>query len=281
MSTGRLIVVATPIGNMGDLSTRAAAALGAADVVACEDTRHSRKLFTVTGIPAPTLIAVHKDNEAQRSREIVKMIEDGKVVALVSDAGTPAVSDPGQRVVHAVTAAGHDVESIPGPSAVTTALAASGFVADRFVFEGFLPRKGPDRKHRVGLIAAEERTVVLYEAPNRVAATLAELAKACGTERSAVVGRELTKVHEEYWRGSLGELATKAADASPRGEFVIVIESAPDDVASHVHDDVIIAALNDAFEVEGTSTRQAADEVAETLRVARNRAYRLAVQIRS
>jgi 16S rRNA (cytidine1402-2'-O)-methyltransferase len=189
------------------------------------------------------------------------------------------VSDPGRGVVAAVAAAGLVVESIPGPSAVTTALAASGFVADRFVFEGFLPRKGADRRERLAAIAAEHRTVVLYEAPSRVAATLRDLADACGASRAVVVGRELTKLYEEYWRGSLEAIATRAALEPPRGEFVIVIEGAPVETPD-VGDDVIRAALADALSVPGTSTRQAADDVAAVLSVPRNRAYRLAVSLR-
>ena len=273
---GRLVVIATPIGNLGDLSPRAALALGAADVVACEDTRHSRKLFSAGGIPTPRLLAVHKDNEDQRCAEVIGLLLDGKTVAMITDAGTPAVSDPGRRVVAAVGEAGLTVESMPGPSALTTALAASGFAADRFCFEGFLPRKGVERKDRLASIALDDRTTVFYEAPSRVAATLSGLADVCGFDRLAVVGRELTKVHEEYWRGTLGELATRAGLEGQRGEFVIVVAGAePQD--DDVSDDVIVAALADALSVPDISTRQAADDIAEALGIKRNRAYRLAV----
>lgn len=278
--TGRLVVIATPIGNLGDLTPRALEALASADAVCCEDTRHSRKLFTATGTPAPKLIAVHKDNEHHQAASIVAMVRDGKTIALVTDAGTPAVSDPGRLVVAEVAAAGLLVESLPGASATTTALAASGFTADRFTFEGFLPRKGSERAKRMQSIAADERTTVLYESPNRVAATLSDLADACGIERRAVVGRELTKLHEEYWRGTLAHLADRAALDTPKGEFVLVIEGAEPN-NTEVHDDIIVAALQDAFEVAGTSTRQAADEVAEALGVKRNRAYKLAIEMRS
>jgi 16S rRNA (cytidine1402-2'-O)-methyltransferase len=268
--TGRLIVVATPIGNLGDLSPRAAAALASADVVACEDTRHSRKLFSATGVATPKLIAVHKDNEEARCAEIVGLIADGNTVALITDAGTPGVSDPGRRVVAAVARAGLAIESIPGASAVTTALAASGFVADRFVFEGFLPRKGAERRERLDAIAHEERTVVLYESPNRVAATLRDL----DPERQVVVARELTKVHEEYWRGAAADAAAHFSEAA-RGEFVIVIAGAPARTVE-VTDETIVAALRDAL-AQGASTRTAADDVAVALAVPRNRAYKLAV----
>lgn len=275
--TGKLVVVATPIGNLGDLSPRALGALAAADVVACEDTRHSRKLFSATDTPAPRLLAVHKDNESDRCAEVVALIAEGKTVGLVTDAGTPGVSDPGRRIVAAVAAAGLLVESLPGPSAVTTALAASGFEADRYVFEGFLPRKGLDRTERLAAVAQEARTVVLYEAPTRVAATLRDLAEACGDDRPVVVGRELTKLHEEYWRGGLADAAAHfALDA--RGEFVVVIAGAPA-TAGEVSEDVVRAALADALAVPGTSTRQAADDVAELLGVKRNRAYKLALDV--
>jgi 16S rRNA (cytidine1402-2'-O)-methyltransferase len=277
--SGRLVVVATPIGNLGDLSPRAAAALGAADVVACEDTRHSRKLFSAFGIPTPTLIAVNKDNEVERCREVLSLIADGKTVALITDAGTPAVSDPGRLVVEAAAQAGVAVESIPGPSAVTTALAASGFTADRFVFEGFLPRKGRERRERLEAIAGETRTVVLYEAPTRVAQTLADLAEACGDDRAVAVGRELTKLHEEYWRGPLAIVAGRAALQAAKGEFVIVLEGDSSEPVE-VRDDVIVAALNDAL-AAGATKRTAADDVAQLLGVKRNRVYKLAVELKA
>jgi 16S rRNA (cytidine1402-2'-O)-methyltransferase len=273
--TGKLVVVATPIGNLGDLSSRAIAALGAADVVACEDTRHSRKLFSATDTPTPKLIAVHGDNEEQRCAEIVGLIADGNTVALITDAGTPGVSDPGRRVVEAVAAAGLTVESIPGPSAVTTALAASGFAADRFVFEGFLPRKGVERKTLLASIAAEERTVVIYEAPKRVGATLADLAAVCGADRAVVVARELTKIHEEIWHGTLAGGAVRFAET--RGEFVIVIDGAPPNTTD-VDDATIVAALTEAI-AAGASTRTAAHDVATALGIKRNRAYALAVTL--
>jgi 16S rRNA (cytidine1402-2'-O)-methyltransferase len=276
--SGRLVLVATPIGNLGDFSPRAAATLAAADVVACEDTRHSRKLFTSLGLRTPTLIAVHKDNEVDRAREILELLADGKTVALVTDAGTPAVSDPGRHVVEAAAAAGVTIESVPGPSAVTTALAASGFTGDRFVFEGFLPRKGSERAARLDEIAREPRTVVIYEAPTRVARTLDELAGVCGFDRQVVVGRELTKLHEEYFRGSLAAAALRFAE-NARGEFVIVIEGSSQ-APIEITDDAIVAALDEALAV-GATTRGAADEVAALLGVARNRVYKLAVSRRA
>jgi len=274
---GRLVVVATPIGNLGDLSPRAMDALRVADVIACEDTRRTRRLLSATGISAPRLMAVHGENERERVEAIVSILAKGHCVALVSDAGSPGVSDPGRVVVAAVAEAGYLVEVVPGPSAVVTALSASGLPAERFVFEGFLPRKGPERRARLAAIAADERTTVAYEAPSRVAATLSDLRDACGPGRLAVVARELTKLHEELWRGSLDEAVRWAGETKPRGEFVVVIAGRPTSERPAIDDDAIIAALADA-RAAGASTRAAASEVAAALEVPRNRVYKLAVR---
>lgn len=273
---GRLVVVATPIGNLGDLSPRALAALQGADVIACEDTRRTRKLLSATGVSGPKLIAVHGENERDQVGRVVDLVAGGATVALVTDAGTPAISDPGRVVVAAVAAAGHPVDIVPGPAAVTTALSAAGLPAERFVFEGFLPRKGPERRARLSSIAADERTTVLYEAPSRVAATLDDLAAACGPTRPVVCARELTKLHEELWRGTLGAAADWARAHEPRGEFVLVVAGRPESERAEVDDARINAALDDAL-ADGVSTRQAAAEVAAALAVARNRVYKLAV----
>jgi 16S rRNA (cytidine1402-2'-O)-methyltransferase len=273
---GRLVVVATPIGNLADLSPRAHAALQEATVIACEDTRRTRKLLAATGISGPRLIAVHGENEREKVDSLVALVAHGDIVALVTDAGTPAISDPGRVVVAAVAGAGHRVDVVPGPAAVTMALSAAGLPAERFVFEGFLPRKGPERKSRFASIAADERTTVLYEAPSRVAATLADLVTACGPGRAVVVARELTKLHEELWRGSLEEAARWARDGEPRGEFVLVIAGRPEAERATVDDDAIAAAVDEA-RADGLSTREAAAEVAAALGVPRNRVYKLAV----
>jgi 16S rRNA (cytidine1402-2'-O)-methyltransferase len=221
--TPGLVVVGTPIGNLGDLSPRAVEALRTADVICCEDTRHSRKLLTHASITGTRLVAVHEHNEAEQAERVVGWIAAGKRVALVTDAGMPAVSDPGERVVAAVIAADLPVEIVPGPSAVLTALVLSGLPAERFVFEGFLPRKGKERAARLAAIAAEPRTTVLYESPYRVAQTIADLGRACGAERRAAVARELTKLHEQVQRGTLGDLDI----GEPRGEYVVVVAGAP------------------------------------------------------
>jgi 16S rRNA (cytidine1402-2'-O)-methyltransferase len=194
-------------------------------------------------------------------------------VAVVSDAGMPGISDPGERLVAAAAAAGHTIEVVPGPSAAITALVASGLPAGRFVFEGFLPRKGSGRAERLAAVAAERRTVVLYEAPHRLARTLADLADACGGSRRVVVARELTKLHEELWRGPLEGAVRRVAEVEPRGEHVVVLDGAPP--PAEVADGEIRAAV-DRARAAGSSTRDAVAEVAAALGVARRRVYGLA-----
>jgi 16S rRNA (cytidine1402-2'-O)-methyltransferase len=269
------VVVGTPIGNLGDLSPRAVDALRAADVIACEDTRHTRKLLTHAGITGPRLVAVHEHNEAEQAARVVEWVEAGKRVALVSDAGMPAVSDPGQRVVAAVAAAGLPVEVVPGPSAVLAALVASGLPTDRFAFEGFLPRKGRERSARLRAVAHDERTTVLYEAPHRVRATVADLADACGGERRVAIARELTKLHEEVWRGTLAD--AEAAVAEPRGEYVVVLDGAPPPSKAPKTDDDIVAALHARLDA-GEDRKSAVAAVAEELGVPKRQVYELATR---
>jgi 16S rRNA (cytidine1402-2'-O)-methyltransferase len=225
---GRLDVIATPIGNIGDLSPRARASLAAADCVLAEDTRRTGTLLSACGISRP-LLSLHEHNEAARSAELVARMRAGAVLALVSDAGTPLMSDPGYVLVRAVAAAGLEVRSIAGPSAVTAALAVAGLPTDRFVFEGFLPARGGERSAALARLALEPRTLVLFEAPHRIAATLAELAAAFGAARPAAIARELSKLHETTYRGTLAELAERAThDADiARGEITLVIGGAP------------------------------------------------------
>ncbi|HET7651457.1 MAG TPA: 16S rRNA (cytidine(1402)-2'-O)-methyltransferase, partial [Acidimicrobiales bacterium] len=228
MTTGALVLVGVPIGNLADMSPRATQALRDADVVACEDTRDTRKLLNLLDVGRKKLIAVHDHNEADMADTIVSLVADGQRVALVSDAGMPGISDPGEKLVAAVSAAGHDVEVVPGPSAAITALVVSGLPAGRFCFEGFLPRKGSGRTERLRHLATEPRTSILYEAPHRVAATVDDLVAACGADRPVALARELTKLFEEVWRGTLGELAEHLAVNERRGEYVLVLGGAPD-----------------------------------------------------
>ena len=271
---GRIVLVGTPIGNLGDLSPRAASALGDADAIFCEDTRRTRKLLAASSIPAPKLYALHQHNEHAASRHALSLAQSGASVAVVSDAGMPGVSDPGALLVQLAAEAGVPVEIIPGPTAFVVALIASGLPSERFCFEGFIPRQGRIRRERLREIAGATRTVVLYEAPHRANQTLADLAEACGADREVAVARELTKLHEEVWRGTLGESLTWAGGSEPRGEWVIVVAGAPRSAGAT--DEEIVAALR--LSVGAGATRRAAvDEVAGSFGVSRRRVYQLAL----
>jgi 16S rRNA (cytidine1402-2'-O)-methyltransferase len=216
--------VATPIGNLGDLSPRAASALGSADYIYCEDTRRTLKLLSHLGISGPRLVAHHRFNEAASTPGALERLAKGATVALASDAGTPLVSDPGGRLVRAAVADGFAIEAVPGPSALLAALVVSGLATDRWCFEGFLPVKGRQRGERLASIAAEtDRAVVVFEAPFKLARLLDDLVTSCGDDRPVAVCRELTKLHEEVWRGPLGEAAQRARGAQPKGEHVVVV----------------------------------------------------------
>ena len=221
---GTLFVVATPIGNLGDVTLRALEVLRAVPLIAAEDTRVTRRLLDRYEIPTRT-VSYHAQSGPARERELVEHLSGGADLALVTDAGTPVVSDPGEGLVAAWASQGGAVVAIPGASAVLAAIASSGLAGPRWSFEGFLPRSGRERKERLAAIAADERGAVLYEAPNRLAATLRDLASACGADRPGAVCRELTKLHERVARGTLGELAAQAADGTipARGEVVVVV----------------------------------------------------------
>jgi len=222
---GTLYVVSTPIGNLGDVTLRALEVLRSVPVVAAEDTRLTRRLWERHGLTTP-LVSYHAHSDSARTRELLGRLEAGDDVALVTDAGTPLVSDPGEHLVGRWVDAGGTVVPIPGASAVLAALVAAGIPAPRWSFEGFLPRKGRERTARLSRIAADERATVLFEAPARTAATLRDLADACGAERHAALCRELTKRYEEIRRAPLGELAADAAARPPRGEVTLVIAGA-------------------------------------------------------
>lgn len=273
-----LAIVGTPIGNLGDLTPRAKEALAAADVVACEDTRRTRTLLSAAGIPLAgrRLLAVHEHNEAEKAGCVVRLISEGKSVALVTDAGMPAISDPGERVVAAVAAAGFQVTVVPGPSAVVAALAASGLPSARFVFEGFLPRKGAERQRRLQQLAAERRTAVLYEAPHRAQVTVDDLLAACGPDRLVAVARELTKRHEEVWRGSLAGAAAHLGNGEPRGEYVIVLGGAPEPPAAT---DTEIERALAAHLGRGDDKRAAVAAVTLELDVAKRRVYEAVLRV--
>jgi 16S rRNA (cytidine1402-2'-O)-methyltransferase len=227
MGPGRLQVVATPIGNLGDLSTRARAALAGADLIAAEDTRHTAALLKAAGIGAP-LISLHEHNESRRVRELLARLAAGETLALVSDAGTPLLSDPGFELVRAAAQAGFEVQVIPGPSAITAALAVAGLPTDRFCFEGFPPSRASERRRALAALAHEPRTLVFFEAPHRILATLTDMAAAFGGTRQAVIARELTKAHETLYRGTLDELRVRARTQEhvQRGEITLVVHGA-------------------------------------------------------
>ena len=227
----KLILCGTPIGNLEDITLRALRVLGEADVIACEDTRRARKLLSHHGIAAPTLVVFNEANERRKAHDIVQTIKQGRDVVLISDAGMPGLSDPGYRLVRACIDAGLEVEVVPGPTASVTALALSGLPPARFVYEGFLPRKPGERRRRIEELAEERRTIVIFESPHRVAATLHDLAEVLGA-RPAAVARELTKMYEEVARASLMELAEWATEKHLRGEMVIVVGGAIHDHAS-------------------------------------------------
>ena len=276
-SPGQLVLVATPLGNLGDLSARALNLFRDADVIYCEDTRHSRVLFSAHAIAAGRrLQALHEHNEAAQSQHVIQRLRAGELVVLISDAGTPGISDPGARVVAAVIEAGLSVTTAPGPSAVIAALTISGLPTERFVMEGFLPRKAGERTRLYDAWAHEERTIVFYESPQRLKAVLRELATRYPTRRVAVA-REVTKLHEEVLRGTLSDVADRVDHREVLGEITVVLEG--QELADHVGDDVVAAALDEQFR-SGASTRDAVELVSTMLGVARRDVYQLALEVR-
>lgn len=271
---GTLQVVATPIGNLSDLSPRAVAALRDADLVLAEDTRRTGKLLRHVDSGVPQL-SFHEHNERDRVVDVLDRLRAGAQVVLVSDAGTPAVSDPGYRLLSACVAAGIRVEPIPGPSAALAALVASGLPTDRVAFDGFLPRKGAARRRRLDELAGEPRTIVLFVSPHRAVADLADLAAALGQERPAAVARELTKLHEQILYGSLGELVGHARDGL-RGEVTVVIGGAPD-VGPAQRTPEQLADEVRALVADGTAKKSAIAEVAVRAGVPKRDVYQAVV----
>ncbi|HVB70735.1 MAG TPA: 16S rRNA (cytidine(1402)-2'-O)-methyltransferase [Acidimicrobiales bacterium] len=273
---GELVLVATPLGNLGDITRRALEVLERADVVFCEDTRHSRTLFSAYAIATRhRLRALHEHNEASLCEEVVALVAAGQVIALVSDAGTPTISDPGTRVAAAVAAAGLRVTTTPGPSSVVAALSVSGLPSERFVVEGFLARRSGEREASYERWAREPRTIVFFESPQRLAATLGELGARFPERRIAVV-RELTKLHEEIVRGTAREVAEAFASRDILGEIVVVLGGTPDAPADH---SAVRTALLDHL-ARGASVRDASTTVANDLGVAHRDVYRMALALR-
>jgi 16S rRNA (cytidine1402-2'-O)-methyltransferase len=268
---GKLVLVGTPIGNLEDASPRALRVLGEADVVACEDTRRTRKLLTHHGVRPRDLVVYNDVNERREARALLTRLARGDTVALVSDAGMPGLSDPGFRLVAACAEAGVPVEVVPGPNAAVSALALSGLAPGRFAFEGFLPRKPGPRQRRIEELAADRRTLVIYESPHRVEATLAALLEGLG-DRRAVLARELTKLHEEVRRGPLSELLGGAREAPPKGEIVLVVEGAVHSARIEA-DPAELAARARALMDEGRPRAAAMSEVAKEAGVPRKKVF--------
>lgn len=275
MST--LYLVSTPIGNLGDMSHRAVETLRSVRRVLAEDTRHTRVLMDRYVLRTP-LVSLHEHNEAARLETVVGWLDEGEDLALVSDAGTPLVSDPGARLVAEVTSRGHRVVPVPGPSAVLAALTASGIAPEPFTFFGFVERSGAERKRRIEEIAGSRYTTVLFEAPGRLGRLLRDLAEACGADRSASVSRELTKVHEETIRGTLGDLVAYYGDGDVRGEIALVVAGRPDRTDPAETEDAA-RALAAALLARGERPSAIAKELASRMSLPRNRAYELAQQL--
>ncbi len=278
------MLVATPIGNLGDLSDRARQVLSSAYLICCEDTRRTRALLSACDISAKgatgdRLLSVHEHNESGRVGTVIRCLAGGGTVAVVSDAGMPGISDPGSVLVDAVVEAGYRVSVVPGPTSVVAALVVSGLPTERFCVEGFLPRKGGERKDRLRLVMADERTTVLLEAPGRVAATLADLAELDPARRVAVV-RELTKLHEEVWRGRADVAATEWAAREVRGEVALVVEGAAP--VGPVLPEAIEAAVREWLAAgTGDGPRQIAEALSDSLGVTRRLVYETVLRVRS
>ena len=273
---GRLRVVATPIGNLGDISARARQALESADAVVAEDTRHTMALLSALGISRP-LVSLHTNNETRRVPQVLARLAAGETLVLVSDAGTPLLSDPGYELVRAAADAGIPIEAIPGPCAITTALASAALPVSRFCFEGFLPARERERRAELARLASEPRTLVFFEAPHRIAAMLADLAAAFGADRRASVARELTKAHETVYRGTLGELARRAAEEENfrRGELTVVVQGVPAE-AQAVDEALLRRAVQ--LLVKELPPGRAAAVAAQLTGASRSAAYALALQ---
>lgn len=276
--TGTLYVVGTPIGNLEDITFRAVRILQEVDLIAAEDTRHTGKLLQHFQIKTPQT-SYRDHNRSRRIPELLELMSQGKAIALVTDAGMPGISDPGYELVKASIDAGASVVPIPGPSACVTALSAAGLPAERFAFEGFLPAKGKERRQRLEALQREFRAIVLYEAPHRLQQTLTDLAKVLGVNRSLVLARELTKLHEEFWRGTINE-AIDYCDRTgqPKGEFTLVIAPRQEDQATAISESQLKAELQQLLK-QGMSRSEASRHLAAQAAMPRRQIYQLALTI--
>lgn len=272
---GTLYLVPTPIGNLGDISRRQAQTLEQADFIAAEDTRVSLKLLNHLGLKKP-MVSYHRHNTGTAGPAILARLMNGESCALVTDAGTPAISDPGEELVALCAQNGVDVVSIPGPCAMVTALAASGLPTGRFTFEGFLPTNKKNRRARLDALAGEERTMIFYEAPHKLRATLDDLRTCFGGGRRIALCRELTKLHEEIWRTTLDEAAARYGETEPKGEFVLILDGAAPAEPEQVTAETALERV-DALRGEGLSLKNAVKQAAEELGVPKNKLYDLAL----
>lgn len=271
---GTLYLVATPIGNLQDMTFRAVEVLKSVDVIACEDTRHTRKLLNAFDI-STKLVSYHEHNEGERADELGRILSDGKSIAVVSDAGTPGINDPGFRIVQKAIELAADVVPIPGAVAFVNAVIASGLPTDSIYFGGFLPSKTGDRRKRLRDVAAIPATLVFYETPHRIAAALRDALSELG-DRSAATARELTKMHEEIARGTLSELAERFAKDPPRGEFVLVIDRAgTNGKLAATASTISIAERMKQLESEGIDPKTALKQVAKERGIGKSDAYRI------
>ena len=276
-NSGIIYIVATPIGNLEDMSFRAVRILQSVDFIAAEDTRHTGKLLHHFQIKVPQL-SYHEHNQKQRITELIETLYSGKNIALVTDAGIPGISDPGYEIVKACIDAGVMVVPIPGPNAAITALSAAGLPTEKFVFEGFLPAKGKDRNQQLELLANESRTIILYESPHRLRKTLQDLANRLGENRAIVLGRELTKLYEEFWRGTIGEaLFYYENNVQPKGEFTLVV-AGKREVAEVISETTLRTELENLLN-QGMSRSQATKHLAKQTSISRRKIYQLSLTI--
>ncbi|PZD72226.1 Ribosomal RNA small subunit methyltransferase I [Acaryochloris thomasi RCC1774] len=275
-SLGELYVVGTPIGNLEDISFRAIRILKMVDAIASEDTRHTGKLLHHFEIKTPQ-ISYHQHNHKQRAPELLARLQQGQSLALVSDAGLPGISDPGYELVQTCVAANINVVPIPGPSAALTALTASGLPSDRFCFEGFLAAKGAERRDHLAQFEAEPRTIILYESPHRLRQTLQDLCTTLGADRQIVIARELTKLHETFWRGTVEDAISKYETQNPRGEYTLIIAGKP--IVETVHTDDELRQKLQTLIDQGISPSQASRQLASILGVSRRYLYRLSLDL--
>ncbi|MUL38909.1 16S rRNA (cytidine(1402)-2'-O)-methyltransferase [Gloeocapsopsis dulcis] len=274
--TGILYVVGTPIGNLEDITFRAVRILQSVDLIAAEDTRHTGKLLHHFQVATPQL-SYHEHNRNSRIPELVQKLSEGKAIALVTDAGMPGISDPGYELVKACIAANISVVPIPGPSAVITALCAAGLPTDRFVFEGFLPTKGKERQQRKEALETESRTMIFYESPHRLRQTLQDFATFFGQDRQIVLARELTKLHEEFWRGSIADAIAHYNQREPQGEYTLVVAGVPPS-KPHLTEAEIKAELQKIM-AQGISRSQASRQLAKEISLSRSKIYQIALAL--